>query len=1177
MRRHMRPMTAIAAIVAALVQPAHSAPAQGKHTIFRPIPATPTTSPEQPSGGAYADWVQHRNAVQRDPSILRFYTFDGMKSARDAVQNLAGDRSEPFVYHAEQTPKDGMDTFRIVPGRWPGKTAVHLDQGYFVAKAPDFGSRSFTAELWFRPHGQGAHHGNDGATNAMLLAVGNGYYEGWRVTASYPTAHIAMEIGRPPVSVGSNSQTPPVTGNTWRHLAATWDGHAMQVYLDGALAATTDYDGAYTPPANGEFRVGFAGSGVGSADFDVDEVALFGRALSAADVFRDAYFYGHITPGQATQWVEANAALARNDAATADRMLTSLLRMPNLNADIAVLYGMRRCEALRREGHTAEAATELFRLAKSSPRWAGQIRADLTAMAQEDAGATFTPQILEWLLRPADIDPNVRRSLQLSLGHADAARGDYVAARAAYGRILQGADVPPQWRSLARMCIAKVYRRAGDLKSSRTAYRNVASSSDTPAYDKVEAAAGLHDLGTDAGGSHGEGRAGRTEMPPFPKPALTLYVATNGKPANDGTKSHPFGSLENARDAIRAIVSKRGLPPGGIAVIVRGGRYPVTQTFTLEAQDSGTAKSPVVYQAAPGERPIFDAGAPVSGFGPVTDATILDRLPAEARDKVQQTDLRAQGIRNYGTFELGGFASARGFKTHPVLQSYFNGKALPVAQWPNQGYTRIADVEPGAKTSFSYSGERPERWLAENDAWFYGYWFFDWADSYEKVASIDAAQHTITLAPPVTTYGDGKQSFLKDHRFRAVNLLSEIDQPGEWYLDRVSGVLYLYPQSDPKTAGVEVSMLDTPVATMTEVSHVTFQGLTWKNGRGDGIIMQNSDDCLLAGCTVRQFGGNGVTIDGGTRDGLLSCDIAMLGRGGTVITGGDRKALTPGGHFIENCHIDHFSLIDHTYTPAVLLSGVGNRISHCLIHDSYSSAMRIEGNDHMIEYNEVRNVVLESDDQGGSDMWGNPTFRGNVFRYNYWHDIGNTLGVGQAGIRLDDWISGVVIYGNIFQRCARGNFGGVQINQGSDNLIENNIFVDCKTCVSGGANSAEARMRFLNGAQGKGYLDEVHATSPPYTMRYPDLTHLGEERTNVIQRNVAVGCASFTSGNRAELMDNLATTNNPGFKDPAKNDFTVVKGTLLWNRLSFDPIPFHEIGLYRDGYRPVPGKAAVRQ
>ncbi len=33
-------------------------------------------------------------------------------------------------------------------------------------------------------------------------------------------------------------------------------------------------------------------------------------------------------------------------------------------------------------------------------------------------------------------------------------------------------------------------------------------------------------------------------------------------------------------------------------------------------------------------------------------------------------------------------------------------------------------------------------------------------------------------------------------------------------------------------------------------------------------------------------------------------------------------------------------------------------------------------------------VVTESDDQGAIDMWGDPTYRGNIFRYNYIHDVG---------------------------------------------------------------------------------------------------------------------------------------------------------------------------------------------
>ena len=159
--------------------------------------------------------------------------------------------------------------------------------------------------------------------------------------------------------------------------------------------------------------------------------------------------------------------------------------------------------------------------------------------------------------------------------------------------------------------------------------------------------------------------------------------------------------------------------------------------------------------------------------------------------------------------------------------------------------------------------------------------------------------------------------------------------------------------------------------------------------------------------------------------GILSCDIYSLGRGGVALAGGNRKTLSPGRHFVENCHIFDLSRIDHTYTPAIVLSGEGNRIAHNRLHDIPSSAMRVSGNHHVVEYNDVYRVVLESDDQGGVDMWGDPAFRGNIFRCNYWHHIGNWRhpnegpDCGQAGIRLDDAISGVLIYGNIFYRIVR--------------------------------------------------------------------------------------------------------------------------------------------------------------
>ena len=443
------------------------------------------------------------------------------------------------------------------------------------------------------------------------------------------------------------------------------------------------------------------------------------------------------------------------------------------------------------------------------------------------------------------------------------------------------------------------------------------------------------------------------------------------------------------------------------------------------------------------------------GFQPVRDAAIFARLPEESRGKVLCLDLKPRGLKSFKPLELGGFSSGRGFGTHPISELFFNGLAMPMARWPNQGYVSIAGLPGGGESSktgpFLYEGSRPERWLKETDAWLYGYWFYGWADSYERIASIDPAKHAIALAPPYHNYG-----YHKGQPFCAVNVLAELDMPGEWYLDRSNAVLYFWPPSDPEKAVIELSLAECPFIVMQEVSHLTLQGLTWELGCGDAVRIHGGDHCLVAGCTVRRFGGNGIEIAGGTDHGILSCDIYSLGRGGTIVSGGNRKTLSPGRHFVENCHIYDLSRIDRTYTPAILMGGVGNRIAHNRLHDIPSSAIRLEGNNHLVEYNEVFRVVRESDDQGGVDMFGNPTYRGNLFRFNYWHHIGNWQrpnegpACGQAGIRLDDAISGVLIYGNLFYRASAGKlgFGGVQIHGGKDNILDNNVFVDCESAIS---------------------------------------------------------------------------------------------------------------------------------
>jgi len=657
---------------------------------------------------------------------------------------------------------------------------------------------------------------------------------------------------------------------------------------------------------------------------------------------------------------------------------------------------------------------------------------------------------------------------------------------------------------------------------------------------------------------------GPVVIPELPRAGIEIFVAPDGKDTNAGTPEAPLATLEAARDLLRARRQGGRLPPGGVAVVLRGGRYLRKATFRLEAQDSGTADAPMVYRAAEGECPILSGGTVLCGFEPVSDAAILARLPAQSRGKVLRLDLGARGITDLGELRPRGF----GRGVSPVMELFFDGKPMPPARWPNEGFVRVAKViepggMPGTRAVFEYEGDRPGRWTAAGDVWLFGYWHYLWADGTLPVAAIDAAGRRITTALPYT-YGKG---IVAGAPFYAFNLLEEIDVPGEWYVDRQAKVLYFFPPADPREARVELSMLSAPLVELDGVEHVRLQGLVLELGRADGVVIRGGQRCLLAGCEIRCLGGDAVRIEGGWHHGLFGCDLHTLGRGGARIQGGQRKTLTPSGHFMENCHVYDFSRVDRTYTPALWTDGVGTRVAHNRFHGSPCHAARLEGNDHLVEFNEVFDVVRESDDQGGMEMFGNPTYRGVVFRYNWFHDIGSRYDwpCGQAGIRLDDAISGIVVYGNVFQRCSNKLFGAVQIHGGKDNVVENNVFLDCQYAVSFSGWGKARWQQFLASPHViRQTTQEVDIFNPPFSTRYPELARLAENPdVNHLRRNLVIRCGAFLTRDRGiqDLADNVVLKADPEVGQLREGRPYLPAELLQQARLR--PLPVEKIGLYR--------------
>jgi parallel beta-helix repeat protein len=664
-----------------------------------------------------------------------------------------------------------------------------------------------------------------------------------------------------------------------------------------------------------------------------------------------------------------------------------------------------------------------------------------------------------------------------------------------------------------------------------------------------------------------------------------FYVAPGGNDSWCGSRAQPFRTLEAARDAIRALKRSGRLPRGGVTVYLSSGRYQLSKLFALTRDDSGEPGAPIVYRALPGADVRLNGGVNVTGFRPVTDSNTLERLDQSARGHVLQADLEELGVKDFG--EMG--------EPDRRLELFFNDRPMTLARWPNEGFTHIADLVPtqpvtihdlpGDKAgNLVYEGDRPSRWSKEKEIWLHGYWFFDWWDVLQKVGSIDTEKRVIHLLPPYDEFG-----YRKGQRFYALNLLCELDSPGEYYLDRDSKMLYFWPPEPVAQGHPTISYLSGLVS-MDHASEVTFQGITFENCRGTAVTIKGGKRDRVAGCVIRNIGSWGVRLDGGEEHAVVSCDLYGLGEGGVQMDGGDRKTLTPGRHSAENCRFHDFGRLKRTYRPAVSISGVGNRVAHNLIYDAPHNVIQLSGNDHVIEYNSIHDVCYETGDVSAFYMGRDWSARGNVIRYNLFHNIFGPGLWGAAAIYLDDAASGTTIIGNIVYKA----YLGVLIGGGRDNLAENNFLIDCDRAVNIDARgltwmSPDRRRTEGDYSEADEMTPNLRAVpyqSDMWRKRYPRLANILDDepwapKGNVVRHNVMWRWKEWLHSDDEiapkyyQIEDNL-TDADPGFVDLAKLDFRLRPDSAAL-KLGIRQIPVDRIGLYKAALRDaLPPTASAR-
>ncbi|MEI7948151.1 MAG: right-handed parallel beta-helix repeat-containing protein [bacterium] len=392
--------------------------------------------------------------------------------------------------------------------------------------------------------------------------------------------------------------------------------------------------------------------------------------------------------------------------------------------------------------------------------------------------------------------------------------------------------------------------------------------------------------------------------------ATEFYVAPDGSDSGSGSQTRPFATLERARDAVRELNIAKKYPADGVTVWLRNGVYLREKSFDLDARDSGQAGAPVVYAAVSGETVRFVGGKVIasSAFQPVTDRAFLDRVISRAaRRHLVQVDLKALGITDYGELKpmhAVDFGSSTHYLPAP-LELFIDGKAATLARWPNrndatpflglvdaavQKYTldekgrtnsystlMFKDV-PTSSWGYTHSGDYPgifpqqalmahvAEWGPLDDTYIVGGLVRAYSHTSRKIASVDPAKGLLTLATPVNVWPGYKDMA---RMFYFANIPDELDAPGEYYLDRKTGVLTLYPPAGFNAKSeVVVSMMNDVLVAMEGCSHIRLRNLTLEATRTSGVYVERGEDNVIEKCVIRNTGIVGVQVGFGWDTGL---------------------------------------------------------------------------------------------------------------------------------------------------------------------------------------------------------------------------------------------------------------------------------------------------------------------
>lgn len=598
---------------------------------------------------------------------------------------------------------------------------------------------------------------------------------------------------------------------------------------------------------------------------------------------------------------------------------------------------------------------------------------------------------------------------------------------------------------------------------------------------------------------------------------MHVYVSPNGNDAWPGTQAQPKRTLLAARDAARQM--RWGGGQGSIHIEILPGTYYLNQTFRLEHHDNGTFLNRTIIRAPQGGVSIRGSKK-ISGWQKVSGGA-YNRLDPAIRDSVFAVNIPVD-------VDLGAM-NRRGFPyvtTQTWSELIFDDQPMTLSQHPNQGWLHVPSNHSPSGQTFTTTFAQAHAWRSVNpDMWLTGYLGNDWAYAYEKVQSINSSG-VVTLDKPAH-YG-----IHPNHRYRFVNVLEAIDSPGEYYIDRNSRMLYFYPpingtdqhKINALNASAELTSFSGPLFEFSSVNYAIVENIRFENHRGIAVNFNNAFHNVVRGSVVRNVQLNAGRMRLGNGNGFVSCDIENIGESAFDMDGGHWPTLSKGRHFVISCHIRKFGQLARSYHPAVRLYGVGMIVRNNRIEDAPHSAIWLQGNEHLIEANDIFNVCYETSDAGAIYMGRDLSEQGNKIWANRIRNVKSNVNSPQsnfaAAIYLDDFASGTSVQNNIIESCDRG----ILVGGGRDNFIKNNAMRDVAVGIHvdarglSWANQLFDEWGLINRLNAKPYTNDV------WKRVYPWLAVIMNDHPKAPKRNLIYGNAYESSGDPIRLLDGMTAS-----------------------------------------------------